>query len=84
MKDKRKIKRVAVCKEIAIKDEKTIYYEISESMKKLFIPDTYLFREETTEESSTISAIYVDKIISDAKDIEGIIKVNKNLLFRKT
>ena len=83
MKRERKNESIAVCKEISIKDEITIYYEISEDMMKMFIPDTYLFREESTEESSTISAIYVDRIISDAKDIEGIIKVNKNLLFRK-
>ena len=84
MKKERKNKRIAVCKEISIKDEKTIYYEIDGSMKGTFSPDTYLFCEETTAESSTISAVYVHKIISDARDIEGIIKVNKNLLFRKT
>lgn len=83
MKKEKNNKSIAVCKEISIKDEVTIYYEISESMKKMFVPDIYLFREETTDESSTMSAIYVDKIISDATDIQGIIKVNKNFLFRK-
>lgn len=84
MKKQKNNKSIAVCKEISIKDEVTIYYEISESMKKMFIPDVYLFREEATEESSTMSAIYVDKIISYDKDIEGVRKANKNLLFRKT
>ena len=84
MKKEKNYKSIAVCKEISIKDEVTIYYEISESMKKMFSPDIYLFREEATEESSTMSAIYVEKIISYDKDIERVRKANKNLLFRKT
>lgn len=83
MEKKRKNKSVAVCKEISIKDEKTMYYEIDESMKKTFIPDSYLFREETTEKGTIMSAIYVDKIIPGVKSREGSVKVNKNISFRK-
>lgn len=73
--------RVAVCKELDIIDEKTLYYPIEENVEDIFIVDSYLFRECIVEEAKTISAIYVEDII--AVDQEMKVEDTKGVCFRK-
>jgi len=55
--------KIAVCKELAIIEEKTLYYPIDESVEDIFVAGTYLFRESMAEDGKTISAIYIEDII---------------------
>lgn len=73
--------RVAVCKELDIIDEKTLYYPIEEKVEEIFIVNSYLFRECIVEETKTVSAIYVEDII----DVDQEMKVEdtKGVCFRK-
>lgn len=73
--------RVAVCKELDIIDEKTLYYPIEEKVEDIFIVDSYLFRECIVEEAKTISAIYVEDII--AVDQEMQVEDTEGVCFRK-
>lgn len=73
--------KIAVCKELAIIDEKTLYYPIEESVEDLFVENSYLFRESMTGEEETISAIYVEDII--VADREKKVEDTVGVCFRK-
>ena len=73
--------KIAVCKELAIIEEKTLYYPIDESVEDIFVVGRYLFREFKTEDGKTISAIYIEDII----DVDQEMKVEdtRGVCFRK-
>ena len=76
-------KNVAECKEIFIKQERTIYFRINKKTRDIFTENTYLFWVKETETGCTISSIFVDKIIDSIPEGESVLETKKGNRFEK-
>lgn len=77
-------KMIAICKEISIKNEKTICYKVEDELKELFVSGNYLCRKRYDGKNMSISAIFVEEVIDFVDELTDVVEIGEDVSFLKT